>query len=623
VDRGELASLLEATLEATADGILVVDRARRITLYNQRFLELWRVPEELLASSRDGAEALRWASRRVVDAERFAALVEELAAQPERESFDVVELRDGRVLERFSRPQRIGGEVVGRVWSFRDVTAARRAQERLEAREAQYRLLAESMGDVVTLHAADGAYLYVSPSRERVLGWTLEETLGATYGRFVHPDDLERVRGTLDRLAGGEPTVVVWRALCKDGSWKWLETTATPVVGDDGRLASIVASSRDVDARVRAEEALRASETRLRAAERLEAVGRLAGGVAHDFNNLLTAVGGYAEMLLERARRGERVAPAELERIRDAAERAANLTRRLLAFSRRQMLRPVPVDLAELVERAAPVLRVALGPGVELRLDLARKAPPVLADRAELERVLHDLAAHIALGLGGVGSVRIATRGERARVRLTLEDSGPGFDEETLARLFEPFFSPFGGDDELAGLGLAPAYGVLRQLDGDLAADRAPGGGTVYTLTLPAAVVPEVLQPGPPAPPSAAAHDATVLLVEDEELVRRLLEDVLQRAGFAVLTAASGAEALELAQSARIDVVVTDLAMPGMDGRELGERLRALHPDVPLAYMSGYAAGRTRERIDPAAPFLQKPFTPAQLVELVRSLLAA
>jgi nitrogen-specific signal transduction histidine kinase/CheY-like chemotaxis protein len=395
----------------------------------------------------------------------------------------------------------------------------------------------------------------------------------------------------------------------------------------------VVASARDVSERIRLEQQLRMSQ-------KMEAVGLLAGGVAHDFNNLLTAIKGHIEMLLLETEPGH-VVRADLEEIAKAADRAAELTRQLLAFSRRQIFTPAPLDLGLLVRELRPVLERMAGDGVRLTTS-ADSTLPVHADRGQIEQVLLDLVSNALEAMPRGGELHVATQDERVDpgapllrrhpyvlpreyVVLSVSDAGHGMDAATLARVFEPFFTTR-NKDRAAGLGLSTAYGIVKQSDGYIIADSAPGSGSTLRVYLPRAG--STLPDDHASDATAERHvdpDRLVLVVEDEPAVRSLIGRVLTKRGYAVIEAANGREALQLAadSSRPVDLLISDIVMPGMDGPELARRLATLRPGLPVLLISGYSHDAiVREGgFPPGTAFLGKPFTPSELAARVEEIL--
>jgi len=389
----------------------------------------------------------------------------------------------------------------------------------------------------------------------------------------------------------------------------------------------------EIDERRHAEEALRESAEQLRQSQKMEAVGRLAGGIAHDFNNLMTAVIGYSDILAEYAVVGE--AGESLTEIRNAAERAAALTRQLLAFSRHQVQNPQAVDLNAVVTAMERMLRRILGPDIELRSELDPAARPVRADPTQLEQVILNLVVNARDAMDESGLLQLATANlpaeegsdeKRPMVRLVVRDSGQGMSDEVRSHVFEPFFTTK-EVGQGTGLGLSTVYGIVRQSAGHISVDSRLGEGSCFVIELPAAQgeAPARSKARDVAP--ARGGSETVLLVEDEPAVRRLTARILRSAGYRVLEASAGDQAQEVlaAHGGPVHLLLSDVMMRGLTGPELAQRIRQERPEIRVLLMSGYAEGSTAERAfqECEASFLAKPFTTAVLLERVRSILDA
>ena len=401
------------------------------------------------------------------------------------------------------------------------------------------------------------------------------------------------------------------------------DASVTPIRTPDQRLAGYVVLLRDVTER-------RQLEEQLRQAQKMEAVGKLAGGVAHDFNNLLTAIIGFATLASDEVPPGGSV-HRSLTQIRQSAEQAATLTRQLLAFGRRQILQPEVLDLGEVVENVLPMLRRLIGEDITVTTNLDADVPVIRADRTQVQQVLLNLVvnARDAMPRGGALAIRTSQTTIEARnsggpdvepgryVVLEVTDTGQGVDAATADRIFEPFFTTkaFG---QGTGLGLSTVYGIAKQSGGDVQMESAPGRGATFRVLLPAAADD---RPGPslpePAPGPGHAVAGRVLLVEDDEAVREFVAEVLRASGWVVVTAASPAEALASAarQSLSLDLLVTDVVMPGMNGGELADALVTMRPDLRVLFISGYDDEQlaTRGLTGPRRECLSKPFTPSQL----------
>jgi signal transduction histidine kinase len=450
---------------------------------------------------------------------------------------------------------------------------------------------------------------------------------------FDAPAALAVVRAT----APDVPFIVVSGSVGEDTAVAVMQAGAADYIMKDRLQRLAPAVTRAVEgAAVRRER--RQLEEQLQHSQRMEAVGRLAGGIAHDFNNVLTAVLGSIELLLLDAP-PDRPHREELDIIRDAATRARDLIRQLLAFSARQVLQPMVIDLNRLVKDIAKLLRRLIGEDIALETTLAPALGAVRVDTAQIEQVLVNLAvnARDAMPQGGrlaIETDNVEMDGTRAPpaatvpagryVLLQVSDSGVGIDALVQAHLFEPFFTtkPRGKG---TGLGLATVYGIVRQSEGHVTVESTPGRGATFRIYLPRVEAPldPTESPSPVAAPAAGTE--TILLAEDERLVRVLAQKVLERAGYRVLVATGGTEALALAEhhDGPIHLLLTDVVMPEMNGRELARRLAALRPGVRVLYMSGYADEAVAQHgvLDPGTAFLQKPFTPEGLAKKVRGVL--
>ncbi|HXA68789.1 MAG TPA: response regulator [Bryobacteraceae bacterium] len=512
---------------------------------------------------------------------------------------------------------RVDGDLLVR--SMRYATERWRAVEALERREEHYRSLIEHSLDLISILNIDGTIRYVSPSHERVLGYPSDDLVGQNVFGFIHADDIAGVKDAFAAQDGSASLECRFRH--KDGTWRMLESFGRNLSHVPG-VSGLVVNSRDVTDRKRLEEQLHHSQ-------RLEAVGRLAGGVAHDFNNLLMVITGYSQMLLDGMAPGD-TARDDLEQVVKASERATDLTRQLLAFSRRQVVRPAILNLNLLVRDMDRMLRRVIGEDIELVASLAPDLKTVRADPGQIEQVVLNIAVNARDAMPNGGKLTLETANlqvtdEFARMRptpkpghyamLSMGDTGFGMDAAVLLRLFEPFFTT---KENGTGLGLSTSYGIIKQSGGDIWVDSKPGQGTTFRIYLP--VAEEATEPVETPRESAVPRGAeTILLVEDEDGVRRVVETMLTRHGYNVLSSGSCGDAMALAEryAGPIHLLITDVVMPGMSGRTMAESLIAQRPETKVLYVSGYGGPIEPET---TTGFLQKPFTTEELARKIREL---
>jgi PAS domain S-box-containing protein len=510
----------------------------------------------------------------------------------------------------------------------------RHAAQRHEAGEAAARLAAivESSSDAIYAVAPDGTVATWNSAAERIYGYTAAEMAGEPLFRLVPPEGEAELRASLARVLHGErvegsETV----QLCRDGRRIAVSLSLSPIRDAAGRVGFASLIARDVTERKRLEE-------QYRQAQKLEVVGRLAGGVAHDFNNLLTAIRGTADVLLADLDEANPMRPDLLE-IRRASEGAASLTRQLLAFSRQQVVQPRVVDVNAAVAETDRMLRRVIGEDVELVTVLSPEAGCVRVDPVQIEQVLTNLALNARDAMPHGGRLLVQTQAVQVEeggspgwpgvppghhVMLAVSDNGTGMDAGTRERVFEPFFTtkPQGRG---TGLGLATVYGIVQQSGGHVLVHSEPDEGTTFQVFLPreagaAEAAAAGVEPGPPARGSE-----TVLLVEDEASVRLLIRRILVRQGYTVLEAGDGEEGLRVWEGNRggVALVVTDTVMPLMGGREMARRIHEVQPGVPIILMSGYSQDERamREPGHDGTEFISKPFDVNEFGRTVRRVL--
>jgi two-component system cell cycle sensor histidine kinase/response regulator CckA len=519
--------------------------------------------------------------------------------------------------------------------------ALRQSRRALEHSEVRFRALVERNADLIALLTADGTTLYASPAAGRCLGGHADDYVGTVLFDRVHPEDRDGLRRDVSRLIHdpSETIYAAFRITHLDGATRWLEGTITNLLADPA-VNAVVGNFRDITERRGAEAALRRTEDQLRQAQKMEAIGNLAGGVAHDFNNLLSVILSYSSMLAQDMTPSD-PRRADLLEIEAAGKRAVDLTRQLLAFGRQQILQPRIVDLNDVVAGMENLLRRLIGENIELAVLPGAALGEVMVDPGQVEQVIMNLAVNSrdAMPDGGkltieTGNVELddkyatshfgATPGPH--VMLAVTDTGTGMDRATQSRMFEPFFTTK-EQGKGTGLGLATVFGIVRQSGGNVWVYSEPGRGTTFKVYLPCSDPAAAGAGAAPIPPATGAlrGTETVLLVEDEERVRVLARTVLRRYGYHVLEAQSGGDALLICEqhTAAIHIMVTDVVMPRMSGRQLAERLHAMRPDMKVLFMSGYTDNSIVHHgvLDSGVAFLQKPITPEALAHKVREVL--
>ena len=511
----------------------------------------------------------------------------------------------------------------------------------LEEGEARLSSLVNATAQMVWFTDADGRVDDDLPSWRAYTGQTVEEVRGRGWLDAVHPEDRPSFEGVWGRAQGSNGTFGVdCRLRDEDGEYRLFHVRGVPVRFSSAPASEWVGTCTDIEDQRAAERELRRAESELKHAQKMEAIGRLAGGVAHDFNNILTGILASTEFARARSLENPHVL-GELDEIRAAARRAADLTKRLLTLSRSRSLSQEILDLNEVVRESARLLERIIGEHIQLRISLAESLAPVRAEAVQLEQIILNLAvnARDAMPRGGrltleTENVRLGAEYARRHpsvrpgsyVMLAVSDTGIGMDEATLERIFEPFFTTK-KEGHGTGLGLATVHGIVKQAGGHVWAYSEPGEGTTLKIYLPVVegVVAGASRTVLPAE-TVVGGSEVVLVVEDDPAVRRVAIRGLTSCGYEVLSAGDGGEALEiLRERSDVSMVITDMVMPRMSGPELAARLRQEAPRLPILFLSGYAAAAAigRDDLRGDEPFLQKPFTPADLASAVRSVLDA
>ena len=512
----------------------------------------------------------------------------------------------------------------------RDITERKASETEARRRDEHFRMLIENASDIITVISPEGVIQFQSPSVRRILGYRPEEMTGRSGFEFIRPEDAQSVL-TAIRKAVAQPEAIItaeYQFRHQNGSWRTLQSSGRyqatgPTAG------SIVLNSRDVSES-------RILEEQLRQAQKMEAIGILAGGVAHDFNNILTIIRGNASLLQPPGAN-----PAEqdecVQQIIHATDRAAGLTRQLLLFSRKQVLQPADLELNRLVSDTVKMLRRFLGEDITLETDFAPQLPFIRADAGMIDQVLINLAVNARDAMPRGGQLTITTSVEiipdeaspkalpTTYVCLTVKDTGCGIPAEHRDRIFDPFFTTK-DIGKGTGLGLATVYGIVKQHDGRITVDSQPGHGAIFRVYFPATANAAVPPPSEVANTNAFHGTETILVVEDEAPVRRLISNILGRYGYTILQAENGPAALALCQSAQPDfqLLITDIIMPGgMNGHELAKHILQMKPHTKVLYTSGYSADVAGDdfQLHEGINFIPKPFTTRRLGQIVRDCL--
>jgi PAS domain S-box-containing protein len=526
---------------------------------------------------------------------------------------------------------RVDGKIVGIISFGNDITERKRAEAALRESEERYRDLVENAHDIIYSHDLQGNYTSMNKAGEQITGYTAQESLSLDIERTVAPEHIEKVREMVRRkLAGEKVTAYEMEIIAKDGHRVTVEAN-TKLVYQNGVPIGVQGIARDVTERKHLEEQLRQSQ-------KMEAIGQLAGGVAHDFNNLLTAINGYSGLALQKID-DDHPLKGYLEEIKKAGDRAANLTRQLLAFGRKQILQPLALNLNDVVTDMSKMLRRLIGEDIEFHAKLDPALRKTKADPGQIEQVLVNLVVNARDAMPQGGNLTIETTGVDLNedyasrhvgvvpghyVMLAVSDTGTGMDEATQARIFDPFFTTK-EKGKGTGLGLSTVYGIVKQSGGNIWVYSEPLQGTTFKVYLPelAGATPKVITEAVERVINGGSE--TILLVEDEDVVRRLACKILENVGYSVLEASRGQEAIRLCLERKepIDLLLTDVVMPETSGKEVADRLSEMQPGLRVLFMSGYTDEAIVHHgvLDLNVEFIQKPFTPAGLTKKVREVL--
>jgi PAS domain S-box-containing protein len=628
-------SLLKATIESSADGLLVVNPHGQVTLFNQRFVELWNIPADLIAN-RDDDQLQQSILVQLSEPQAFIDKVRGLYLQPEMESFDRLHFRDGRIFERYSRPQLLQGEVIGRVWSFRDVTERARSEEALRESEARFHELADLLPQTVFEADATGKFTYVNKTGLDSFGYSAEElSAGLNLADMIALEDraraLQAFRAVLtnSRPSRGNE----YSGIRKDGTTIPILIHSNPQLHDN-QVCGIRGILVDMTDAKQAEQERQKLQAQLLQAQKMESIGTLAGGIAHDFNNLLGGIlGGLSLMELDLS--DGSMAEQEVQEMKELVNRGAELTKQLLGFARRGKYDARALDANQAVARNAKMFG-RTRKDIAIRLELTHGVLPVLADDAQLDQVLLNLLLNAGQAMLDGGELILCTQwvqlsaAEAALhgtepgqyVQIMVKDLGVGMSADTLKRVFEPFFTTK-EKGRGTGLGLASVYGIVKNHGGFTTVESELGTGTTFCVHLPA--VDEIVEQRRSQPSLLKSGSETLLLVDDEEQILRTTGKLLEAMGYDLLIAKSGQEAVETFRLNRslISLVILDMVMPGMSGLQTFAALRELSTSIKVLLCSGYSAeGQAVEILQRGCNgFIQKPYDATVLSAKLRELL--
>ncbi len=622
----EKSSLLRDTLESTADGILVVSLENRILAYNRQFHEMWNIPESVMHSGDDG-QVLQFVLDQLKFPERFLKEVHRLYTSPETVEREELEFRDGRIFERYSRPQVRNQEIRGRVWSFRDITEKRRNLEKIEMLVQTVRCAPEC----ISITDMNDQVLFANDAFLRTYGYAESEIVGQKIYRVRSPKNQEGsvpdilARTKIDGRWEGE----LWNRR-KDGSDFPIHLSTSIIRNDTGQPIALLGIARDISGQ-------RESEERMRQAQKMESVGILAGGVAHDFNNLLQAMMGRVALAMG-SLPSDHPGARHLEKAMDAGTRAAHLTAQLLAYSGRGKLEARPLHLGQWIQENLSFYISVIPKRVHLHAECTENLPNIEADPTQIQQVLMSLILNAAEAIGDrpgqinitVGVTQIQDRNSPWEgygggalalgnyVSLEVADDGCGIDEGNLPRIFDPFFTTkFTG----RGLGLAAVLGIIRSHQGGIAVRSKTGEGARFLLVFPAMA--ERLAPALPVESAAPRPKAAsvILLIDDEEMVRDVVAASLDLQGWEVLAAHDGRSGIEKyrQEGRRIDLVMLDHSMPDLNGEQVARQLKEIDPGVRILLCSGFPESEVTGRFQGIglAGFIQKPFRSPKLMEMI------
>jgi PAS domain S-box-containing protein len=642
----ESKEVLRATIESTADGILVVNEKGQVICTNERFVQLWRIPEELIKQRKDNT-LLDFVLDQLKEPKAFLSKVQALYKTSD-EDFDVLKFKDGRVFERFSSPLIRDGEIAGRVWSFRDITDRRRAEEALRDSEEKFKFLAEKMADIIWTVNRNFQTTYVSPSIEKILGFTPEERKRQTLEEMITPGSLNKVQMMFleelrrDEAGNADPDRLVTIEVeyyRKDGSTVWMENSVKAVRNNSGAIDGLYGVSRDITERKIAEEEKARLQAQLQQVQKMESMGTLAGGIAHDFNNILGIIVGNTELAMDDVPEWN-PARRNLEEIRTASIRARDVVKQILAFSRKTPQKMKPVRIIPIIKESLKFLRSSIPTTIEIHQNISSESDTVLTDPTQINQVLINLCTNAVHAMGEKGGVLEVSLEDieldagssmdyydlssGKYVRLTVNDTGHGIEPKILKRIFDPYFTTK-GVGEGSGMGLSVVHGIVKRYGGGISVSSEPGKGTIFHVLFPC--IEDEPEPKVEIAAEIPRGNERILFVDDEKAMIDAIQPMIERLGYKVTARTSSIEGLEAfrANPDRFDLVITDFTMPNMTGMELANELFKLRSEIPIILCTGYSEHINEEKAkrNGIRAFVMKPVVLDEIANTIRKVLQA
>jgi PAS domain S-box-containing protein len=642
----ESKEVLRATIESTADGILVVNEKGQVICTNEGFVQLWRIPEELIKQRKDNT-LLDFVLDQLKEPKAFLSKVQALYKTSD-EDFDVLDFKDGRVFERFSSPLIRDGEIAGRVWSFRDITDRRRAEEALRDSEEKFRFLAEKMADIIWTVNRNFQTTYVSPSIEKILGFTPEERKRQTLEEMITPGSLNKVQMMFleelrrDEAGNADPDRLVTIEVeyyRKDGSTVWMENSVKAMRNNSGAIDGLYGVSRDITERKIAEEEKARLQSQLQQVQKMESMGTLAGGIAHDFNNILGIIVGNTELAMDDVPEWN-PARRNLEEIRTASIRARDVVKQILAFSRKTPQKMKPVRIIPIIKESLKFLRSSIPTTIEIHQNISSESDTVLTDPTQINQVLINLCTNAVHAMGEKGGVLEVSLEDieldagssmdyydlssGKYVRLTVNDTGHGIEPKILKRIFDPYFTTK-GVGEGSGMGLSVVHGIVKRYGGGISVSSEPGKGTIFHVLFPC--IEDEPEPKVEIAAEIPRGNERILFVDDEKAMIDAIQPMIERLGYKVTARTSSIEGLEAfrANPDRFDLVITDFTMPNMTGMELANELFKLRSEIPIILCTGYSDHINEEKAkrNGIRAFVMKPVVLDEIANTIRKVLQA